>query len=525
MSENGGLERIESPVTARGYFLCGFAAFGGILFGYDSGYINGVLGMDYFKREFGHPTTLDNSGYNIKTWEKSLITSILSAGTFCGALAGGSVADWIGRRLSIMIACAIFSAGVVLQVASTTVEMLVCGRVLAGFGVGLVSAIVIMYMSEIAPKAIRGAIVSGYQWAITIGLLLASCVNQGTHEYDNSGSYRIPIAIQWLWAIILGVGLFFLPESPRWFVKKGRHEEARYALSRIRGQPSDSDYIKDELAEIQANYEFEANISKATWFDCFKGLGRSGNFRRVLIGVFLQMFQQWTGINFIFYYGTTFFQTSGISNAFLISLITNLVNVLTTPLSFWMIERFGRRSILIGGAALMLVCEFIIAAVGTALPGSSTASTILIVFVCIYIFGFATTWGPAAWVVIGEIFPLPIRAKGVALSTASNWLWNFVIGYITPYMVDPGEGNLQAKVFFVWGSTCTLSLLFAYFFVPETKGLSLEQVDQMMAESTARTSAKWKPHETYGQRMRRETGAAAAQVTDKHDATGEKGSL
>lgn len=145
-----------------------------------------------------------------------------------------------------------------------------------------------------------------------------------------------------------------------------------------------------------------------------------------------------TPVSFIFYYGTTFFQTSGIENAFLISLITNLVNVVTTPLSFWAIERFGRRTLLIAGAALMLVCEFIIAAVGTALPGSETASTVLIVFVCIYIFGFATTWGPCAWVVIGEIFPLPIRAKGVALSTASNWLWNFVIGYITPYMVDPG---------------------------------------------------------------------------------------
>lgn len=161
-------DRVEAPVTKRGYFLCAFAAFGGILFGYDSGYINGVLGMDYFKREFGHPNASDPSGYNIHTWEKSLITSILSAGTFFGALFGGELADWIGRRWTIMIACVIFSCGVVLQVASTTVGLLVGGRVIAGLGVGLVSAVVIMYMSEIAPKKIRGAIVSGYQWAITI---------------------------------------------------------------------------------------------------------------------------------------------------------------------------------------------------------------------------------------------------------------------------------------------------------------------------------------------------------------------
>jgi len=149
----------------------------------------------------------------------------------------------------------------------------------------------------------------------------------------------------------------------------------------------------------------------------------------------------------------------------------------------------------------MIVCEFIIAAVGTALPGSKAANTTLIVFVCIYIFGFATTWGPGAWVLIGEIYPLPIRAKGVAIATASNWLWNFVIGYITPYIVDPDQGNLGSKVFFVWGSTCCLALAFAYFFVPETKGLSLEQVDKMLEETTPRQSAKWVPHSTFANQM------------------------
>lgn len=493
----GDVARIEAPVTVRGYMLCGFAAFGGILFGYDSGYINGVLGMAFFKKTFGHPMATDPSGFNIQTWEKSLITSILSAGTFFGALFGGSLADWIGRRLSIIIACFIFSIGVALQVASSAVGLLVGGRIIAGFGVGLVSAIVIMYMSEIAPKAVRGAVVAGYQWAITLGILLAACVNQGTYKWDKASSYRVPISIQFVWAAILATGLFLLPESPRWFVKQGRSDEALAALSRLRGQPIDSDYLKDELSEIQANYEYERSISQARWIDCFSGMGPSGNLRRVLIGVCLQMFQQLTGVNFIFYYGTTFFQQSGIKNAFLISLITNLVNVLTTPVAFYGVEKFGRRKLLIWGAIWMLVCEFIVGAVGTALPGSKAASTCLIVFVCFYIFGFATTWGPAAWIVIGEIYPLPIRAKGVALATASNWLWNFVLGYVTPYMVDPDQGNLGPKVFFVWGSTCTLCFCFAYFFVPETKGLSLEQVDRMLEETTARTSSKWRPHETF----------------------------
>ena len=173
------------------------------------------------------------------------------------------------------------------------------------------------------------------------------------------------------------------------------------------------------------------------------------------------------------------------------SLICNAVNVLSTPLSFYTIERFGRRPLLIYGALGMLVCELIVAIVGTADAGSTAAGYCLIIFTCLYIFFFASTWGPAAWVVIGELFPLPIRAKGVALSTASNWLWNFVISFVTPYMVDPDKGNLGAKVFFVWSATCTACVAFAYFCVPETRGLSLEQVDRMLEESKVRQSAKW----------------------------------
>ncbi|KAL9090283.1 MAG: hypothetical protein Q9165_005315, partial [Trypethelium subeluteriae] len=201
------------------------------------------------------------------------------------------------------------------------------------------------------------------------------------------------------------------------------------------------------------------------------------------------------------YYGTTFFQNAGLSNAFIISVITNVVNVASTPISFWAIEKFGRRPLLIYGAVAMVVCEFVVAIVGTADAGSKAANDCLIVFVCFYIFFFASTWGPGAWVLIGEVFPLPIRAKGVALGTASNWFWNCIIGVITPYMVDKDSGNLGSKVFFVWGSTCALCALFAYLMVPETKGLSLEQVDKMLEETTPATSSKWRPHDTFAHEM------------------------
>ncbi|GMM27913.1 hypothetical protein DAMA08_006290 [Martiniozyma asiatica (nom. inval.)] len=494
-------EREEAPITWKTYSICGFTSFGGIFFGYDSGYISGVMGMNYFIEEFSGKSPSDPN-FALDASDKSLITSILSAGTFFGALIAGDIADWIGRRITIIIGCLIFIVGAVLQTASTTIALLAVGRVIAGFGVGFVSAIIILYMSEISPKKIRGAVVSGYQFCVTIGLLLASCVDYGTKDYTNSGSYRIPIALQMLWALILMCGLFFLPETPRFYVKKNRLDDAAKSLSFLRSQHADSTYVQEELEEIVSNHHYEQSLIPTqtyiqSWLQCFKGGLRnpSSNLRKTILGTSMQMMQQWTGINFIFYFGTTFFQELGtISNEFLISIITTLVNVCSTPLSFYTIEKLGRRTILIYGAAGMLVCEFIVAIAGTVDGDNPKTVSAMIAFICIYIHFFASTWGPAAWVVIGEIFPLPIRARGVGLSTASNWLWNCIIAVITPYMVGTDKGNLGAKVFFIWGSLCACCLVYAIFLVPETKGLSLEEIDRMLEETTPFTSGKWKPH-------------------------------
>lgn len=154
-------------------------------------------------------------------------------------------------------------------------------------------------MSEVAPKAVRGAIVSGYQFFITVGLMLAAVVDQGTHNITNSGSYRIAMSLQWIWAIILATGLFLLPESPRHYVKQGRYDDAKRSLGKLRGQPVESDYIKYELNELIANYDYETKHMRSSWIDCFTGgWTPSGNLRRVVLGMALQMMQQWTGVNF-----------------------------------------------------------------------------------------------------------------------------------------------------------------------------------------------------------------------------------
>ncbi|KAH1806832.1 hypothetical protein KXV78_001869 [Aspergillus fumigatus] len=476
--------RVEAPVTWKTYMMCAFAAFGGIFFGYDSGYISGVMAMDYFITEFEglDKATTPADLFVIPSWKKSLITSILSAGTFFGALIAGDLSDWFGRRTTIVAGCAIFIVGVVLQTASAATALLVVGRLIAGFGVGFVSAIIILYMSEIAPRKVRGAIVSGYQFCITIGLMLASCVDYATQNRTDSGSYRIPIGVQIAWALILGAGLLLLPESPRYFVKKGDLTRAAEALGRVRDQPRDSELIRSELAEIVANHEYEMQAIPqsgyfGSWFNCFRGSlwNPNSNLRRTVLGTSLQMMQQWTGVNFVFYFGTTFFKSLGtISDPFLISMITTIVNVCSTPISFYTMEKLGRRTLLLWGALGMVVCQFIVAIVGTVDGSNKSAVSAEISFICIYIFFFASTWGPGAWV---------------------------IIAVITPYMVDTDKGNLKAKVFFIWGSLCACAFVYTYFLIPETKGLTLEQVDKMMEETTPRTSAKWKPHGTFAAEM------------------------
>jgi len=544
------VERIEAPVTWKAYLMCAFASFGGIFFGYDSGYINGVTGSRVFitlvegeahvAAQLAANVTPSLTGSNL-----SLITSILSAGTFFGALIAGDAADIIGRKWTVVLGCGIYIVGVVLQTASAGLGLIVAGRLIAGIGVGFESAIVILYMSEICPKKVRGALVAGYQFAITLGLLIAACVNYGVQDRGDRSEYRIPIGIQFAWGVILGSGIACLPDSPRYFVKRGRVEKARDSLARLRGQPKDSEYVEAELSEIVANEEYERSIIPAGgwyqgWANCFRGsvFKSNSNLRKTILGTSMQMMQQWTGVNFIFYYSTPFLASTGaISNTFLISLVFTLVNVCSTPISFYTVEKFGRRPLLVWGALGMLICQFLVAIIGVTVGFNKTyvnaagdtravnisAVNAQIAFIAIFIFFFASTWGPGAWIVIGEIFPLPIRSRGVALSTASNWLWNTIIAVITPYMVGTDEGNLKSSVFFIWGGLCTCAFVYAWFLVPETKGLSLEQVDKMMEETTPRTSAKWKPHSTYASEIGMKNGAKLG--TDITEDVERKGSV
>ncbi|SAM85839.1 probable monosaccharide transporter [Ustilago bromivora] len=504
--DTGYASAVVKPATVRqslpAILVAAASAFGGVLFGYDTGTISGLLVMENFKQTFGqfYPVNVPSNttgapkpGYDLSTSDTSLVVSILSAGTFIGALAGAPISDILGRRWGMQIALIVFCVGVIMQMATTDLGVFIGGRVVAGLGVGILSTIVPMYQSETAPRWIRGAVVSGYQWAITIGLLCASLASYGTQNRDNTSAWRVPVGIQFVFAFILCAFFLVLPESPRWLVKKGNHERASKSLARLNSTDVDDPLVRSELSVIQTNLDIELTHSTGSYLDCFKNNDRK-YLLRTFTGTFIQAFQQLTGINFIFYFGTTFSKNAlPNSDPFIFSVIYNVVNVVSTLPGMWGMERFGRRKLLIWGAVWMCACELIVAVVGTAVPSTnSSAGKSLIAFVCVYIAGFASTWGPAAWVVCGEIFPLAIRAKALSLCTASNWLWNFAIGFATPYLVQsgPGHAGLGTKVFFIWTGTCAGCVIFAYFFVYETRLLSLEEVDEMYAQTSAIASSR-----------------------------------
>ncbi|PHH58657.1 hypothetical protein CDD82_2797 [Ophiocordyceps australis] len=318
----------------------------------------------------------------------------------------------------------------------------------------------------------------------------------------DTGSYRIPIAIQFAWSLLIFGGMLVLPETPRYLVRAGHMQKAAKALASIRRLPADHAEIGRELAEIQAHGERQDRLGSSSYLDLFK----PPLLKRQLTGMALQALQQLSGINFIFYYGTKYFQNSGVSSGFVIQMITSGINVASTVPGLCATDNWGRRPLLLYGAVGMCVSQFIVAMCGTLSSGQDAGGVVYVknlagqraavAFSCIYIFFFASTWGPLAWVVTGEIYPLKSRAKSLSLTTATNWLFNWAIAYSTPYLVNYGDGyaNLQSKIFFIWFAACCLCVGFVYLYIYETKGLSLEEVDDLYTGvSSASSSTSWAP--------------------------------
>lgn len=484
--------KIRQKSSSKSAVIVGLvAAVGGFLYGYDTGLINDLLEMRYVYENF--PENL----HSFTSHERALITAVLSLGTFIGALIAPLISDNYGRKFSIIVSSGlIFNAGNILQIASTNVALLCVGRAISGVSVGILSAIVPLYQAEASPKWVRGSVVFTYQWAITWGLLIASAVCQGTRKMTNSGSYRIPVGLQFLWALILYTGMLFLPESPRYYVQKDDLQKALDSLSKLRKLPPDDADLIEELVEIKANYDYELSYGKTNYLDCFRsGGGRHKQVLRMFTGIGAQLFQQCSGINFIFYYGVNFFSSTGIQNFYIMSFVTYLVNTIFTIPGIILVDTIGRRQLLLWGGVGMSTANFIIAITGVSISSKETSSILSVCFSCVFIAFFASSWGGCVWALTSDIYGISIRQRAISITTATNWLVNFIFAYITPYLIDTGHHTaaIGNKIFFIWGGCNAAGVVFVYFTVYETKGLKLEEIDYMYAHcDNARKSTEFK---------------------------------
>ncbi|RMD40174.1 hypothetical protein DV735_g4958, partial [Chaetothyriales sp. CBS 134920] len=480
-------------------------------FGYDTGQISGFLEMPNFLQRFGQKNS--RGQYYFSDVRSGLIVALLSIGTLIGALLGAPIADKIGRRLSISLWCVVVAAGFVVQISADTAwYQVMIGRFVAGFGVGGLSLMVPMYQAEAAPPWIRGAMIATYQLFVTLGIFLAACFNYGTYEHQrgNSGSWRIVLGLGWVWTLFLGIGILFFPETPRYAYRRGRVQEAKETMMKIYGAPAHHYCIHTELEEIEAKIRADSQV-KGNPIQEIVAMFRAPRMGyRIALGVSLQALQQLTGANYFFYYGTTIFNSVGIHNSYVTQMILNGINFGTTFIGLYLVEHYGRRKSLIAGSVWMFICFIVFASVGhfsldredpSRTQGAGTA---LIVFACFFILGFATTWGPMVWAIIAEMFPGRYRAKGMALSTASNWTWNFLIAFFTPFITKA----IDFKYGYVFAGCNALAGFVIYFFVMEGQGRTLEELDTMFIEHVPPwKSSKWVPPSAEEiSRIRKEAG-------------------
>ncbi|KAJ4376036.1 hexose transporter hxt5 [Neocucurbitaria cava] len=475
--DNSPLPRL----TWKGFWMGILVSMGGFIFGYDTGQISGFLEMKDFLNRFGQ-TNSDGTRYfsNVRS---GLIVALLSIGTLFGALAAAPIADKIGRKKSIMAWCGIFSVGIIVQIAATDKwYQIMMGRFVAGLGVGALSLLVPMYQAETAPRHIRGALISTYQLMITFGIFFAAVFNYAAerHQSGKAASWQITLGLSFVPAIILAVGILGFSETPRFNYRHGKIDKATNTMSRVYGVLPHHHDIQLELEEMRV--QLQAETKKGNAIQEWIGMWRAPKMAyRLAIGMGLQMFQQLTGANYFFYYGTTVFAGTGINNSYVTQMILNGINFAVTFYGLYIVEHYGRRKSLIAGSVWMFICFLIFASVGHFALDRETpqntekAATAMICFACFFIFGFATTWGPMIWTICGELYPSRYRAKAMALSTASNWLWNFLLAFFTPFIT----GAIDFRYGYVFAGTNILGGLIVYFFVIEGQGRTLEEIDTM----------------------------------------------
>ena len=456
MNTRDELQNRSAPLTPpdRSFvFLAAvIAAMGGLLFGYDTGVISGA--ELFFRKDF-----------TLSTFALEVIVSGVLAGAAAGALAGGRLADVFGRRKLLIATATIFAAGAILCAAAESPEMLVFGRIIVGLGIGLSSSAVPVYISEVAPADARGWQVSLFQLAITVGILLAYIVDYGFAQIQG---WRWMFGLAVVPAAIFGLGMLFLPESPRWLLRRGHRESARATLARVRGTPD----VAKELQEIEQSLAHSEEKDRLS--DLFAPSVRPA----LVVGIGLAIFQQITGINTVIYYAPVIIQSAGISSASGAILATagiGVVNVLMTIVSMRLIDRAGRKPLLLTGIAGMVVTLGLLGLVFRMSNHNGALAWLAVLSMMAYVASFAISLGPIFWLLISEIYPLKIRNSAEGVAATFNWGSNLLVTLTFLTLVEQFG---PSSTFWLYGVSAIAAWIFSYYFVPETKGRTLEEIEE-----------------------------------------------
>ena len=444
-----GIARRPSRSVERHWFGCGDL---GNRPRAEAGVISGAL--LFIKSQFG-----------LSVFHEELVVSVVLVGAAIAALGGGRLADRIGRRATLLITGVIFVLGAILCAIAPSVNVLLVGRILVGLGIGFASTVVPLYISEISPASARGKNVSLFQLAITIGILAAYFVD---YSFAGSQGWRWMLGLAVVPGLLLSLGMLPMPETPRWLVRSGRSEHARRVLEKIRGRNTKVD---DELADIEAS--LAVSQEHGSWKDLFSPAVRPA----LIIGVGLAIIQQITGINTVIYYAPTIIRSSGMpsaSGAILATAGIGLVNVLMTVVSMWLIDRVGRRPLLLWSLGGMVVTLGLLGLLFRVEHNGGSLALLAVITLMAYVASFAVGLGPVFWLLIAEIYPLKIRGEAEGAAASANWTFNFIVSLTFLSLVQSIGTSLS---FWVYGLLSVASWFFCYALVPETKGRTLEEIE------------------------------------------------
>ncbi|KAK7207623.1 general substrate transporter [Myxozyma melibiosi] len=475
----------------RPYVLALSAAMGSAMFGYDTAFIGGTIALPSFAHKFG----LEDATGNALAGIEARIVSTFQVGCFFGSILVYYFNEFHGRRNTLILAGLLFDCGAIMQLLSNgNLDYIYLGRGLTGLAVGSSSLVIPVYISECAPPAIRGRLVGIFEIVLQSFLVVGFWVNYGVNEHISGLSdtqWRIPVSLQLVPGTLLVIAMSFQPESPRWLIRAGKTSQARKVLSYIRNLPADHEYVVWEVESVLNQIEHESYTgADGSLKDKLKSIMLPGKRNRLILGCSMMILQNLSGTNALNYYSTTIFRSIGFSGTSVGLLATGVYGffkcITTIFFTFFVIERIGRRNSLIYGGIGTMVAMFYLAFFG-AVSGSfdghaeRNASAYVAIFM-VYFFAvtFTLSWSGIPWIFAAEVFPASVRSVCVSMTTSSQWVGQFMIVYSTPYLME----NIKWGTFLVFGISLFFGVVFVFLWVPETKGMTLEEMDIMFELET-----------------------------------------